>query len=237
MLALFVQVAQDCLLRLGRCVMLWTSLSKWIQLLRQSETPQGCISCIPADNMMRQDPFRERSILRYHIMNRSRSEQYIELCVAIVGSTKLPNKALSQERSFFFDRIQDDLWLSREDRHLEGTSMKRQFQTQWSFADIDLSFEQRAEFEEWLQDPAVDIFELLPVVLEEGLKMSIVYKPERMAWIATLTGMPDSGENANVSMSSFHESVHEAIGLALFKHLMVAQRGAWAKLAPAKRWG
>jgi len=183
------------------------------------------------------DPFRERSAIRLYLSDLPEQEQYKKLAEIIVQAARMPPKSLSEARANFFVGLQEDLWLSRLHTRIEGPNMKRQFKTQWTFADIELDHSQREAFGQWLETTGPDLFDILPGVLEAGYKLSIVFKPERDAWIATLTGMPEAPYNANVSMSSFHQTAEEAIGLALYKHIVIAEYLDWAAIAKPATWG
>lgn len=233
----FVQSIQTFLLWLGQGGIVLLSQSKKLQLLFPSRTIQRLQLCLGGVNTMHQDPFRERSLIRLFLTERSRPERYKVVVEMIVKSTKLHNKNLSFDRARFFDAIQDDLWLSSHSTKGMFTDMKRQFKTQWSYADIDLDHDQREDFTKWMEANSDAIFEQLPLVLADGYKLSVVYKPEREAWIATLTGMPDAVANVNVSMSSFHQTVEDALGLALYKHVVIANGGDWGLIAKPDTWG
>lgn len=186
---------------------------------------------------MHQDAYRERSLIRLALHGKDYQEQCRQVVHMIYKATLLPQRALSCDRAQFFEEVQEDLWETQTSEKEGEIIVKRQFKKEWSFADVDLTHEQREDFEVWCNKPDLEIYEVLPIVLSQGYKISIVFKPERDAWIATLTGMDGAPFNTNVSMSSFHQTVDQAIALALYKHLVVAEEREWASIAKPRAWG
>ena len=114
---------------------------------------------------------------------------------------------------------------------------KREFTQQWTFARIDLTTEQRDDCNAFLADPTTNVVELLTMAIEDGYKFSSKYNRDERHWIATLTGTPDAPYNDHTSLSAFHATFEDALGVLLFKHMIIAEQGRWPTQTSRPAWG
>jgi hypothetical protein len=95
----------------------------------------------------------------------------------------------------------------------------------FSFAKIDMTDADFADFDNWINTSTVD--KLIPLLLEDGYKLSLAFVADSGSFSATISGNSEHSKNPNSGLSSFSDDVFEAIQLTAYKHIVMAKRGVW----------
>lgn len=233
---MFVQLAQDLLRSAFAAVMVWLRRLNRTFLLRHCTGEEGsCFYHRLGTTMDVNSRARYITVDTFYSMDITELQQRIGRFIC--RSYEMNTPSMSVQITHFVSGLQD-IFHERLQK-IQGVEMayKSKLRSEWTFANIVLTSEQRDEFQTYLNDPSTDGYELLGIVIEQGYKFSASYDPEHNAWIATLTGTPLSRENDKTSMSSRHQTLYEAVTLACFKHLVVSKGGVWADNNPRASWG
>lgn len=105
----------------------------------------------------------------------------------------------------------------------------------FKFVNARLSSQAEEAFKKWFDDHAADAWELLASVVINGYKFSGSWDATNDCFIFSLTCRDDSSVNANLVLTSRSDSMWEALGLCLFKHLVLWPEG-WPE-QQRQNWG
>lgn len=109
--------------------------------------------------------------------------------------------------------------------YFEDTMAKNTQFSGFSFAKIDMTDADFADFDKWAAANTVD--KLIPLLLEDGYKLSLSFVADSGSFSATISGNADHPKNPSAGLSSFSDDTFEAIQLTAYKHIVMAKRGTW----------
>lgn len=127
-----------------------------------------------------------------------------------------------------------------ERKQTENSEVRKQMvkkQTSYGFVNIKLTPEEREHYRGWLESnghPEVDDF---VAILEDDYKLSVSYSASNDSWNATLTGRDTQVNNAYSVMTARHGTIHDALALLFYKHVIVSQGGTWRDDKLYEEWG
>lgn len=94
---------------------------------------------------------------------------------------------------------------------------------QWGgFVNIRLTEEDKTDFRTWQRSDRQPTGDLLDGCLRDGLQVSFSYDSENWCYIVTLTGCGWTGSGLRCAMTTRGDSFSDALDLALYKHLELA---------------
>lgn len=94
---------------------------------------------------------------------------------------------------------------------------------QWGgFINIRLTDEDKVAFREWQRSERLSTGDLLDGCLRDGLQISFTYDSENWCYMVTLTGKGWLDSPLRCAMTTRGETFTDALDLALFKHLEMA---------------
>lgn len=108
------------------------------------------------------------------------------------------------------------------------------------FINIRLDDEQKANFYAWLEGASGSIHQLTDDVLGHGAKVSLAYDTQNSCYIVSYTGALVLGSNERYVVTSRAGTLHEALGLAAWKHFYLCD-GDYGNYKPSNgsfmNWG
>lgn len=107
----------------------------------------------------------------------------------------------------------------------------------FQFANVRLSKDDKAAFEQWATEHVPDAFDLLDAVVNSGVKASYSWSESVDAFSFSLTGMDERSANFHVVMTSKADNFQEALMLALYKHYVVCGEQDWPIDQQENSWG
>lgn len=96
---------------------------------------------------------------------------------------------------------------------------------------------QKKKFESWFEKTRDDIDDLLVTLTQGGNKVSITYDGNNDTFIASVTCKNENDPNFNQCLSSRHSELYVAIGVMLFKTLVLAGDIPWFENISEPDWG
>lgn len=111
------------------------------------------------------------------------------------------------------------------------------YSSNWNFIDLRLSKADEARFVEWFSKNEQNIPDLLHRVNTDAYKFSISYDFDNDCFIATLSGTRHASINKNSTISGRSAEWLEAIGLVLFKHMVMCEEKEWSDYTRPTNWG
>lgn len=109
--------------------------------------------------------------------------------------------------------------------------------TSWSFANTQLTEIEKVECIKWYGSKKDDIYELLFSVVDAGYKFSLKLDVDREIYYASLSGNKNTFANQGVTLSSRHPEASVAIGITLYKHLIISDSDIWRDDEDRIEWG
>lgn len=107
----------------------------------------------------------------------------------------------------------------------------------WQFVNINLSTADQKHFAEWFNDNETGLLSMLSEVNADGYKVSISYDFDNECYICALSGTKNTNDNNGCTITARSAEWIEAIGLALYKHVVMCNTGQWADYAKPANWG
>ena len=89
------------------------------------------------------------------------------------------------------------------------------------FVNVTLDVEQRKEFKAWFTTIVDDLHDEIGQLMVDDYKVSCSWDDNNQCFIATFTGKPDQNYNSEKALSSRSDNWFEALGLNLFKHIVI----------------
>lgn len=107
----------------------------------------------------------------------------------------------------------------------------------WQFVNISLSVADQKHFGEWFTDNETTILPTLSEINADGYKFSVSYDFENECFIAALSGNRNTNENNGCTITARSNEWIEAIGLVVYKHVVMCNTGDWQDYAKPANWG
>lgn len=105
------------------------------------------------------------------------------------------------------------------------------------FVNMTLNEEQKKIFTTWYKSEGERLSDFLGQVMVDDYKVSVNWDDNNQCFIASFTGKEDQRFNSNMVLSSRSDDWYEAIGLNLYKHLILCKSGKWDGETTKNNWG
>lgn len=107
----------------------------------------------------------------------------------------------------------------------------------WTFVNITLTQADAKRFAEWFNEYETSLFTILGDVVSDTYKLSLSYDYDNVCYIATLSATKNSSDNEKSSLSARSAEATEALGLVIYKHVVMCEAGNWQEHSQPANWG
>lgn len=90
------------------------------------------------------------------------------------------------------------------------------------FVDVKLSAEERDGFLSWAKRGGPDLVDFLQSLADDGYRVGVTWAGEQQAYTVSLTCRQSGNVNEGLCMTSFAKTLENALWLAIYKHVVVA---------------
>ncbi len=118
-----------------------------------------------------------------------------------------------------------------------GKNKAKGGQTDFQFAEIRLTKDDKASFERWATENLADAPDLLDALVNSGIKVGYSWSDYNDCYSFSLTDLDEKSQNAHVVMTSRADNFQEAMMIALYKHYVLCDGGLWPVKSQESDWG
>lgn len=105
------------------------------------------------------------------------------------------------------------------------------------FVNVTLTADQRKEFKAWYPAILDNLHDELGQLMVDDYKVSCSWDDNNQCFIATFTGKQDQTYNSEKALSSRSDNWFEALGVNLFKHVVLFGSKTWDGETTKNNWG
>jgi hypothetical protein len=105
------------------------------------------------------------------------------------------------------------------------------------FANYKLSDTEKGDYAVWIGEQNGDTIQALTDVVASGYKLTTSYDDKNQCFIVSLIGRQEGHPNQDICMSTRHGDLAQAIGMALYKELVLFAGSAWVEATLNSDWG
>ena len=105
------------------------------------------------------------------------------------------------------------------------------------FVNVTLTQEQSKEFKAWYPAILDNLHDEIGQLMVDEYKVSCSWDDNHQCFIATFTGKQDQDFNSQKALSSRSDNWFEALGINLFKHVVLFGSKTWSGEEQKNNWG
>lgn len=107
----------------------------------------------------------------------------------------------------------------------------------YEFADVPVATKDREKVQGWIAENEQDFFEMLDQMFAEGYSLKLRHSEATNSYVASLVADANHNLNKNTILTAHAGEGFEALGILIYKHVILSDSGEWSKQDDEGRWG